>query len=235
MLNIEKINTLLATRQTASVTEANQNFSKIARIADQEKAVVLLRNNRPKYILIDLEQINEKTETLSPEEFMDSFQQNGIWVLHDANAGVKTYIRNHYPEKYEDEMEKVQTIEKLLKVDDDLIIISIANSEWAGVYKIALSDVQIDKDSEGILTLSYNPDKREEIVSVTDYEKPVEKSVQLLSGKRVLALTTEPDLQHFNRTIIETGYITAEEIQKYSNPAVKRQLPYVRTIQTGGE
>ena len=232
MLNIEKINTLVATRQTASVTEANQNFSRIARIADQEKAVVLLRNNRPKYILIDLEQLSEKTKTLCPEEFMESFQQKGVWVLHDANEGIKTYLRNHYPDKYEDEMGKVQTVEKLLKVDNDLIIIAIANPEWAGVSKVALNDVQIYKDREGILTLSYNPDKRKEVVSITDYGEQVEKSVQLLSGKKVRALTTEPDFQGFNRTLVETGYITADEIQKYSNPVIRKQLPLVRTIQT---
>lgn len=34
-----------------SITEANQNFSKVARLTDECGTVVILKNNRPKYIL----------------------------------------------------------------------------------------------------------------------------------------------------------------------------------------
>ena len=39
-----------------SITEANQNFSKITRLADKTGEVIIFKNNRPKYRLIDLEQ-----------------------------------------------------------------------------------------------------------------------------------------------------------------------------------
>lgn len=39
-----------------SVTEANQNFSRVARIADKNGEAIIFKNNRPKYRLIDLEQ-----------------------------------------------------------------------------------------------------------------------------------------------------------------------------------
>lgn len=38
-----------------SVTEANQNFSKVARIADSKGEAIIFKNNRPKYRLIDLD------------------------------------------------------------------------------------------------------------------------------------------------------------------------------------
>ena len=38
-----------------SVSEANQNFSRAARIADTHGEAVIFKNNRPKYALIDLE------------------------------------------------------------------------------------------------------------------------------------------------------------------------------------
>ncbi len=38
-----------------SITEANQNFSKVARQVDNKGSVVILKNNKPKYILIDIE------------------------------------------------------------------------------------------------------------------------------------------------------------------------------------
>ena len=39
-----------------SVTEANQNFSRITRIAEKYGQAVLFKNNRPRYLLIDIEQ-----------------------------------------------------------------------------------------------------------------------------------------------------------------------------------
>lgn len=38
-----------------SVTEANRNFSRVTRIADKKGSAVIFKNNRPKYMLIDLE------------------------------------------------------------------------------------------------------------------------------------------------------------------------------------
>ncbi len=36
-----------------SITEANQNFSKIARLVDQKGTAVILKNNVPRYVLVD--------------------------------------------------------------------------------------------------------------------------------------------------------------------------------------
>ena len=44
------------TNTIASMTEANQNFSRVARIADRYGEAVIFKNNRPKYKLVDLEQ-----------------------------------------------------------------------------------------------------------------------------------------------------------------------------------
>lgn len=38
-----------------SATEANQNFSRVTRIAEKKGQVVIFKNNRPKYMVIDLE------------------------------------------------------------------------------------------------------------------------------------------------------------------------------------
>lgn len=43
------------TRTIISATEANQNFSKAARIADQNGQAVIFKNNKPKYLLIDVD------------------------------------------------------------------------------------------------------------------------------------------------------------------------------------
>ena len=43
------------TNTIVSATEANQNFSRVTRIAEKNGQAVIFKNNRPKYMLIDLD------------------------------------------------------------------------------------------------------------------------------------------------------------------------------------
>ncbi|MBR3949126.1 MAG: type II toxin-antitoxin system Phd/YefM family antitoxin [Oscillospiraceae bacterium] len=43
------------TNTIVSVTEANQNFSRVTRIAEKNGQAVIFKNNRPKFMVIDLE------------------------------------------------------------------------------------------------------------------------------------------------------------------------------------
>lgn len=43
------------TNAVVSMTEANRNFSKVTRLAEQKGQTVIFKNNRPKYLLIDLD------------------------------------------------------------------------------------------------------------------------------------------------------------------------------------
>lgn len=45
----------IETNNIVSVTEANQNFSRVSRIADAKGQVLIFKNNRPKYLMVDLE------------------------------------------------------------------------------------------------------------------------------------------------------------------------------------
>ena len=44
------------TRNTISVTEANQNFTKATRMADKNGSVVIYKRNKPQYILTNVEE-----------------------------------------------------------------------------------------------------------------------------------------------------------------------------------
>ena len=43
------------TKNLVSITEANQNFSRIARMVDENGSVVILKNNTPRYLLVEFE------------------------------------------------------------------------------------------------------------------------------------------------------------------------------------
>lgn len=46
---------IIDTKQIITVTEANQNFTKATRIADENGSAIVFKNNRPKYKLVNLE------------------------------------------------------------------------------------------------------------------------------------------------------------------------------------
>ncbi|MGN1479386.1 MAG: type II toxin-antitoxin system Phd/YefM family antitoxin [Acutalibacteraceae bacterium] len=48
------------TNNLVSITEANQNFSRVARMVDENGAVVILKNNTPRYLLIELEKAEQE-------------------------------------------------------------------------------------------------------------------------------------------------------------------------------
>ena len=50
-----------------SISEANQNFSKVARLVDENGAAVILKNNVPRYVLIEYSQL-DKIGTIEDEE-----------------------------------------------------------------------------------------------------------------------------------------------------------------------
>ena len=43
------------TKTIVSVTEANQNFSRVTHIAEKNGQAVIFKNNKPKYMLVDLD------------------------------------------------------------------------------------------------------------------------------------------------------------------------------------
>ena len=55
---------LIDTKNIISMTEANQNFSKVARLVDDNGSAIILKNNKPRYLIIDFE-ISESMQTAS--------------------------------------------------------------------------------------------------------------------------------------------------------------------------
>ena len=58
------------TNKMISMTEANQNFSKVARMVDANKSIIILKNNKPKYVVIEFEEFSK--EALSDNELLNN-------------------------------------------------------------------------------------------------------------------------------------------------------------------
>ena len=71
----------ISTDNLVSITETNQNFSKVARLVDKTGAAVVLKNNTPRYVILDF-------ALLQSEEFAST---------DDALASARNLIKKHLP------------------------------------------------------------------------------------------------------------------------------------------
>ena len=53
---------VINTDNLVSITEANQNFSRVARMVDENGATVILKNNVPRYVLMEFSQVEDEQQ-----------------------------------------------------------------------------------------------------------------------------------------------------------------------------
>ena len=51
---------MINTDNLVSITDANQNFSRVSRMVDENGAAIILKNNVPRYILMEFNQLEEE-------------------------------------------------------------------------------------------------------------------------------------------------------------------------------
>ena len=62
-----------------SISEANQNFSRVARLVDEKGAAIILKNNAPRYVLLDY----------------SLFRQNVVANDNDVDAAATRLLAKH--------------------------------------------------------------------------------------------------------------------------------------------
>lgn len=75
---------MVNTSALVPMTEANQNFSKVTRLVDEAGLAVILKNNKPRYIVVDFEEYEElqsaraarkqKIEAMSAQMISDNLE-----------------------------------------------------------------------------------------------------------------------------------------------------------------
>lgn len=64
---------IINTKNLISMTEANQNFSKVTRLVDETGSALILKNNRPSYVLMKYENIERAA--VADDESLDAISQ----------------------------------------------------------------------------------------------------------------------------------------------------------------
>ena len=65
----EVIFMMVNTDAMVSISEANQNFSRVARMVDEKGTVVIMKNNAPRYLLVEFSQA-EAMQTASDDDVL---------------------------------------------------------------------------------------------------------------------------------------------------------------------
>lgn len=64
LLLTEVFHMLIDTNLLVPMTDANQNFSKVVRMVDRDGMAVILKNNQPKYVVVDFSEYDKIAATL---------------------------------------------------------------------------------------------------------------------------------------------------------------------------
>ena len=72
---------IINTENLVSITETNQNFSRVARMVDRCGAAVVLKNNIPRYIIMDFNQLVDEEPAST----------------NDALASARRLLKKHLP------------------------------------------------------------------------------------------------------------------------------------------
>lgn len=73
---------MINTKNLISMTEANQNFSKVTRLVDETGSALILKNNRPSYVLMKYENIERAA--VADDESLDAVSQKLMKKNHLA-------------------------------------------------------------------------------------------------------------------------------------------------------
>ena len=60
---------MINSKAMISITDANQNFSKVARLVDECGSAVILKNNVPRYLIVEFSQA-EQMQAATDEDIM---------------------------------------------------------------------------------------------------------------------------------------------------------------------
>ncbi|MBO4421794.1 MAG: type II toxin-antitoxin system Phd/YefM family antitoxin [Clostridia bacterium] len=86
----------ITTDKIVSISEANQNFSKTARLADKLGEVFIFKNNRPKYRLVVIDE-DESVMPSEPEDGAEEMSEKKVarilGVLKKYRKGFEELLR----------------------------------------------------------------------------------------------------------------------------------------------
>ena len=74
---------IINTDNLISISEVNQNFSRVVKMVAEKGAAVILKNNAPKYLVIEFNKIENKETEKDSEKVLDRIIKRGRKAYKD--------------------------------------------------------------------------------------------------------------------------------------------------------
>ncbi len=88
------------TNTVVSMTEANQNFSKVARTVDQYGKAIIFKNNSPKYMVLEFSVADRADTALNNDESSDSISY--VPASREEVSAISKRLMEKYDEAYKE-------------------------------------------------------------------------------------------------------------------------------------
>jgi len=145
-------------------------------------------------------------KTVDIKTFREGMVSGGIWVLTEASSTMQGYVEREFPpEKYEEEIAKYRTPRKYIKEGSLITIVSVSNQAWAGIVQYDTNNAIIRGSEGGVLVM-----------------------LERRTGKHLVSALEADTTEELVEKMINTGYISQEEWDKYINPENHKELPLIR-------
>lgn len=136
------------------------------------------------------------------QQVQEQMNNGGCWLLNDASPPMKVYAQKHNLD-----VRQYRTPRKFIRQQDQIVVVSISMELWAGIKIYDEKDLSLRK-SAGNISILAEKDSYKLIVSALDRYVDNE----------------------FIQEMIDTGYISREEYEFYSNYENQSTLTLIQTI-----
>ena len=112
----------LNTNQIVSISEANQNFSKVAKVAENNGQAIIFKNNKPKFILIDVD--SNSYFDITDDEKIEVINVDGTVMPDNAYATENVFAKidgSLYKISIEYPYDPINTFGRNYRADGDVL------------------------------------------------------------------------------------------------------------------
>lgn len=163
-------------------------------------------------------------------EFLNQMEGTGVWVVADASPMMQRYVKKLYPdpEEYKKEIVKYMTPQKYIKRGREITVVSLTEQIWGGIRVFDEDDI-VFKEIDGVIHSLQDKKSARTVVSAVDYQQEGEEHTIEGEGITVMAKDYRTK-KEFVEKMLESGYLTKEEYEYYSNPENFKNLKVIKTV-----
>lgn len=150
---------------------------------------------------------------------------DGAYVLQRPSRAAEQFMQLHGPKEYKYQLRDYYTTLKLIKQQDEVIIVSMTFEAWGGITVYPAADVVLTEEN-GELFLKLNQGRERKLLSIIDYSDGTLWEEEIDGVSRVCA---HADDEYYEK-LFASGYVTKKEYEHYVDPDVRATLPQITQV-----